>query len=138
MIPGAPRNPRQAELMMRRLGMATEPLDGVEEVIVRTRTKEHYFRAPEVTILTVQGTRTYQVIGPVEIRPRSPSGSGAAASASPVAPAAPAAPPEEDIQLVMEQAHVERDEAIQALMETRGAPAEAILRLLTRNPSGPG
>src|SRR5579875_2977045 len=129
MIPGAPRNPRQAEMMMRRLGMATEPLDGVEEVVIRTRTKEHYFRSPEVTILTVQGTRTYQVIGPVEVRPRSAAGA---------APAAPAGPPEEDIQLVMEQAHVDRADAIEALRETHGAPAEAILRLLTRSPPGSG
>ncbi|EQD73435.1 alpha-NAC family protein, partial [mine drainage metagenome] len=92
MIPGAPRNPRQAEMMMRRLGMATEPLDGVEEVVIRTRTKEHYFRSPEVTILTVQGTRTYQVIGPVEVRPRSAAGSAPAPAA-----AVPAGPPEEDV-----------------------------------------
>ncbi|MHB1931756.1 MAG: nascent polypeptide-associated complex protein [Thermoplasmata archaeon] len=135
MIPGAPRNPRQAEMMMRRLGMATEPLEGVEEVVIRTRTKEHYFRSPEVTILTVQGTRTYQVIGPVELRPRS------AASAAPGpagVPAAPEGPPEEDVQLVMDQAHVDRADAIQALRETHGAPAEAILRLLTRSPPGNG
>ncbi len=135
MIPGAPRNPRQAEMMMRRLGMATEPLEGVEEVVIRTRTKEHYFRSPEVTILTVQGTRTYQVIGPVELRPRS------AASAVPGpagVPAAPEGPPEEDVQLVMDQAHVDRADAIQALRETHGAPAEAILRLLTRSPPGNG
>ncbi len=135
MIPGAPRNPRQAEMMMRRLGMSTEPLDGVEEVVIRTRAKEHYFRAPEVSILTVQGTRTYQVIGPVEIRPRSASGSAPGPAAP---PATPAGPPEEDIQLVMDQAHVDRADAIRALQETRGAPAEAILRLLTRSPSGSG
>ncbi|EQD33337.1 alpha-NAC related protein, partial [mine drainage metagenome] len=100
---------------------------------IRTRTKEHYFRSPEVTILTVQGTRTYQVIGPVEVRPRSAAGSAPAPAA-----AVPAGPPEEDVQLVMDQAHVGRDDAIQALQETHGAPAEAILRLLTRPPAGSG
>ena len=59
MIPGGPKNPRQVELMMRRLGMTTEPVPGVEEVVVRTRTHEHVFTAPEVTVLTVQGVRTY-------------------------------------------------------------------------------
>ncbi len=75
MIPGGPRNQRQMEMMMRRLGMKTEEVAGVEEVIVRTRTLEHVFRAPEVTVLTVQGVRTYQVVGNHEIRPRSAAAS---------------------------------------------------------------
>ena len=129
MIPGG-RNPRQIETMMRRMGMSTEPVPGVEEVVVRTATKEHVFRAPEVTILTVQGVRTYQVVGTPEIRTR---------SATPAAPtpgagssAGPTAPPEEDIRLVMEQANVSREEAVEALLGSNGAPAEAILKILTR------
>jgi nascent polypeptide-associated complex subunit alpha len=128
MIPGGGRNPRQVEMMMRRLGMTTEEVPGVEEVVVRTKTKEHVFHAPEVTILTVQGTRTYQVVGTPEIRPR---GAALPTSGS-AAPAAPAGPPEEDVRLVMEQANVSREEAIEALTATHGAPAEAILRILTR------
>ena len=130
MMGGGPRNPRQVELMMRRLGMTTEPVPGVEEVIVRTRTHEQVFKAPEVTILTVQGVRTYQVVGTPELRPRSAAGTGGAPSA---APAAPAGPPEEDVRLVMEQANVPREEAIEALQATGGAPAEAILRIMTRD-----
>ncbi len=132
MIPGGPRNQRQMELMMRRMGMKTEPIDDVQEVIVRTRTKEHVFSQPEVTILTVQGVRTYQVVGQPEIRARgsgpSPTGSPAASTAPP----APTGPPEEDIQLVMDQAQVSREEAIEALFRAHGAPAEAIMQLLTR------
>jgi nascent polypeptide-associated complex subunit alpha len=139
MMPGGPRNARQMQMMMRRLGMQTEPVDGVEEVIVRTHDKEHVFRAPEVTILTVQGVRTYQVVGAPEIRPRSAASTGpttSAPGAAPAPPPAPTGPPEEDIELVMEQANVERDEALAALAATDGAPAEAILRLLSRR--GPG
>lgn len=128
MLPGGARNQRQMEMMMRRLGMKTESVDGVEEVIVRTRESEHHFHSPEVTILTVQGVRTYQVVGTPEIRARS-----ASAPAEPgAAPAAPVGPPEEDVQLVMDQAQVERDEAVRALREVDGAPAEAILHLLAR------
>jgi|SRR5271157_4320623 len=133
MIPGGPRNTRQMELMMRRMGMTTEEVTDVQEVIVRTKTKEHVFRAPEVTILTVQGVRTYQVVGTPEIRPRhtgSPPAVGAAAPTA--APAAPSGPPEEDIRLVMEQANVSREEAIEALFQSKGAPAEAILQILSR------
>lgn len=133
MIPGGPRNQRQLELMMRRMGMTTEEVPDVEEVVVRTRTKEHVFRAPEVTILTVQGVRTYQVAGTPEIRPRGARPSAASGTApEAAAPPAPSGPPEEDIRLVMEQANVSREEAIEALFQAKGAPAEAILKILSR------
>jgi nascent polypeptide-associated complex subunit alpha len=130
MLPGGARNPRQLELAMRRMGMSTEPIPGVEEVVIRTATKEHVFRAPEVTILTVQGTRTYQVVGTPEVRARSATATG---SGTPAGPAAPTGPPEEDVRLVMEQANVSREEALEALAAVNGAPAEAILRILTRS-----
>ncbi|HKV90306.1 MAG TPA: NAC domain-containing protein, partial [Thermoplasmata archaeon] len=60
MIPGGMRNQRQMQMAMRRLGMTTEEVEGVEEVVIRTKDKEHVFSAPEVTILQVQGVRTYQ------------------------------------------------------------------------------
>ena len=132
-VPNMPRDPRQMQMMMRRLGMKTEEVPDVEEVIVRTRTKDHVFRAPSVTILTVQGVRTYQVVGTPEVRAPSAAplaGRAAPGVASP--PAAPAGPPEEDIQLVMAQANVSREEAVEALLQSGGAPAEAILKILTR------
>ncbi|MCI4364470.1 MAG: nascent polypeptide-associated complex protein [Thermoplasmata archaeon] len=132
MIPGGPRNQRQMEMMMRRLGMTTEEIPGVEEVIVRTKTKDHIFKSPEVTALTVQGVRTYQVVGTPEIRARSagplPSSTGGAAVPTPAA-----GPPEEDVQLVMDQAEVSRSEAIEALFQSSGEPAEAIMKLMTRS-----
>ena len=102
-MPGGPRNARQMQMMMRRLGMTTVPLDGVEEVIVRTKQNDHVFKSPEVTVVTVQGVTTYQVVGQPEIRARSGPQSATATSAP---PAAPSGPPEEDIALVMEQAGV--------------------------------
>jgi nascent polypeptide-associated complex subunit alpha len=132
MLGGNPRNPRQMELMMRRLGMTTEEVPDVEEVIVRTRTKDHVFRSPEVTILTVQGVRTYQVVGTPEIRPKGAAPTAAAIAGGPAAPAAPSGPPEEDVRLVMEQANVSREEAVEALFQSHGAPAEAILLILSR------
>lgn len=131
MIPGAPRDPRQMEMMMRRLGMKTEEVPDVEEVIVRTRSKEHVFSAPQVTILTIQGVRTYQVVGTPAVRPRSATTPKAAPTA-PGAPAAPSGPPEEDVRLVMEQANVSHEEAVEALLQAHGEPAEAILQILTR------
>jgi nascent polypeptide-associated complex subunit alpha len=135
MLPGGPRNERQMQMMMRRLGMTTTPVDDVEEVIVRTRDQEHVFKRPEVTILTVQGVQTYQVVGTPAVRPRTGSASATEGSA-PSTPPTPAGPPEEDVRLVMDQAQVDRKEAIEALRATHGAPAEAILRILSRR--GPG
>ncbi len=132
MLPGGPRNPRQVEMMMRRLGMTSEPVPGVEEVVLRTKTQEHVFRSPEVTVLTVQGVRTYQVVGTPEIRARGASSPRAAETDAAAAPPEPAAPPEEDVRLVMEQANVSREEALEALEASGGAPAEAILAILTR------
>ncbi|MCI4336487.1 MAG: nascent polypeptide-associated complex protein [Thermoplasmata archaeon] len=136
MLPGGGHNERQMQQMMRRLGMKTENVDGVEEVIVRTRDKEHVFQAPEVTILTVQGVRTYQVVGQPVIRARTSAPAVAASPGAVMAPPAPAGPPEEDIQLVMEQAGVEREDAVAALEKVNGEPAEAILRLLSRRDAG--
>jgi nascent polypeptide-associated complex subunit alpha len=136
MMPGGPRNARQMQMMMRRLGMTTEPLDGVEEVIVRTKQQEHVFHAPEVTVVSVQGVTTYQVVGQPEIRPRTTAAPPSPGHPTPVP--LPSGPPEEDIQLVMEQGGVPRPEAMAALAATNGEPAEAILRLLARRGPGDG
>ena len=133
MIPGGPRNPRQMEQMMRRLGMTSEPVPDVEEVIVRTRTKEHVFSKPEVTILTIQGVRSYQVVGQPSVRPRGAGSPAASTGAPAVAATASAGPPEEDVRLVMEQANVSREESVEALFQSKGEPAEAILKILTRS-----
>src|SRR5690242_6829287 len=102
MIPGGARNPRQLQMMMKQLGMTTEPVDNVEEVVIRTREREHVFDRPEVTVLTVRGVRTYQIVGEPSIRPRGMA--AAPPTTGPAAPAAPEGPPEEDLVLVMEQA----------------------------------
>ncbi len=130
MIPGGPRNQREMAQMMRRLGMTTESVPDVEEVIVRTRTKEHVFEKPEVTVLTVQGIRTYQVVGQPVVRPRGSAPAGAGAGAPVLAP--PSGPAEEDVRLVMDQANVSREEAVEALFQAKGEPAEAIMRILSR------
>lgn len=137
MMPGGRMNPRQLQLMMKRLGMTNEPVEGVEEVIIRLRDQEHYLAKPEVAILTVQGVRTYQIVGEATVRPRTTGGSPVAdlsvpAGGHPAAPATPVGPPEEDVTLVMAQSGADREAALEALRETDGAPAEAIMRLLSR------
>jgi nascent polypeptide-associated complex subunit alpha len=137
MIPGDRMNPRQMQLMMRRLGMTTEPIEGVEEVVIRTATEERVFKRPEVTVLTVQGVQTYQVVGEASVRART-AGAAPSAGAGTAPPAPPPGPPEEDIKLVMDQAGCDRASAVAALKESGGEPAEAILQLLARRGSGGG
>lgn len=128
-------NERQMRMMMKRLGMTTEPMENVEEVIIRTKDQEHVIESPEVTVLTVQGVRTYQVVGEAKQRPRTAGGAGSATQ-TPATEVGPASPPDEDIQLVMDQTGASRGEAIQALEAAGGAPAEAILSLLSRRGTG--
>jgi nascent polypeptide-associated complex subunit alpha len=122
MIPGGRMNPRQMKQMMKRMGIESEEIDGVEEVVIRTATKEYVFPQAQVTMMTVQGQKTVQVVGEPIVRNRAG------------APSAPAkvAILEEDVQLVAEKAGVSEAEARKALEEANGEPAEAIIRLMSR------
>ena len=104
-------NPRQMKRLMRQMGIKMEELEGVEEVVIRLENREIVLKEPAVTIMVVQGEKTYQIIpGSEEVREVLKI-------------------PEEDVQLVMEQARVDRETALKALEETKGDIAEAILKL---------
>jgi nascent polypeptide-associated complex subunit alpha len=113
-------NPRQMKQAMKRMGITTEDIDGVEEVIIRTRDKEYLIKGPAVTVMYVQGQKTFQVIGEAAISAR-----GSALESKP----APSMP-EEDIELVMSQTGCGRDQAVKALKDSGGQPAEAILKIM--------
>lgn len=115
-------NPRQMKQAMKRLGITTEELKGVEEVIIRTQTKEYMLTEAAVTLMDMQGQKTFQVVGEAIVRDR--QGSEATKPAEP-------AVPEEDIQLVMGQTGCDRERAIKALKDAGGQPAEAILGIMS-------
>ena len=104
-------NPRQMKKLMRQMGIKMEELEGVSEVIIRLENKEIVIKEPAVTVITAHGEKSYQIIGEEEIREMLRI-------------------PEEDIQLVMEQAGVDRETARKALEETKGDIAEAIIKLM--------
>lgn len=114
-------NPRQMKQAMKRLGITTEELKDVEEVIIRTKSKEYVLTDAAVTLMDMQGQKTFQVMGEAVIRDRQEG------------PAKPAEPPipEEDIQLVMGQTGCDRERAIKALKDSGGQPAEAILSIMS-------
>lgn len=124
---GRGMDPRQMKLAMKRMGITTEELEGVEEVVIRMADKERVIKAPQITIMTVQGQKTYQVVGESEEERARGADSGPSAGA-------PAAHniPDEDVELVAAQAQVSHEEARAALEETGGEPAEAIIALMGR------
>lgn len=127
-------NPKQLNQMMKQLGIQVEDVDDVEEVIIRTAEKDIVIREASVTIMTAQGTQTFQIVGNATEVPRAggaASASGAASSDSAPAPAAASSAKftEEDVRLVADQARVSLEKARAALEAADGEPAEAILKL---------
>ncbi len=110
------RGNRQVRRMLDKMGLNMTELDGVQEVIIRTRDKEIIIKEPTVAELKAQDSTIYQVIaGEIEERGIERKHFS-----------------EEDIMLVIQQANVSRDEAIKALEDADGDIAKAILSLTTR------
>jgi nascent polypeptide-associated complex subunit alpha len=113
-------NPREQRRMMQRMGMNMDSVPDVEEVIIRTGSKEITIEQPEVAILEMQGQKIYQVIG----------GNVSEKAAERTTPAtAEFSVSEEDVQLVAGQTGKSVEEARKALEECEGDLAKAILLL---------
>jgi len=105
-------NPRQVKQAMRKLGIKTEELQDVTDVVIRTKTKQYVIKDAAVTIMEMQGQKTFQIVGePHERRTAAPTFT------------------DEDVQMVMEKTGKTEEEARNALSEVNGDIAEAILRL---------
>jgi len=111
-------SPRAMRRMMQRMGLTMTPIENVKEVVIKTSDKEITIEEPEVALLEVSGQKLFQVVGEritektlekkLEI-------------------------PEEDVQLVAQQAHVSLEEARAALEQTEGDLAKAILLLTSKS-----
>lgn len=119
MMPGGRMNPKQMKAMMKRMGINQEEIADVEEVVIKTKTKEIVFKEVSVTAVTVQGQKSYQLVGVPQERERRRDEREEEGYI-----------PAEDLKLVMEQTGCSAKEARKALEETDGAPAEAILKLM--------
>lgn len=115
-------NPREQKRMMQRMGMNMDSVPDVNQVIIRTPTKDIVIDEPEVAILQVQGQKMYQVIGG-QVSEQAPG-----KLTSVAAPAKPAFT-EEDVQLVADQTGKSLEKAKEALEECGGDLAKAILLL---------
>lgn len=99
----------QRELMkaMQRMGLNTSEIDAEEVIIIKKDGKQLKIKNPSILKINIQGQSIFQISGVEEEINYS----------------------EEDVQMIIEQCNVSRDEAIKALKETKGDLAEAILKL---------
>jgi nascent polypeptide-associated complex subunit alpha len=110
-------NPREAKRMMQRMGMNMDAVQDVEQVIIRTSSKDIIIEQPEVAILQVQGQKMFQVVGGKVTEKLSERKAPALAVS------------EEDVKLVADQTGKSIEEARKALEECEGDLAKAILLL---------
>ncbi|MFT4243874.1 MAG: nascent polypeptide-associated complex protein [Candidatus Woesearchaeota archaeon] len=110
MIPGV--NPRQLKAMMRQMGMSQDSLDATQ-VIIKTSTSTLIFDNPQVEKISMQGQTSFQIQG--EFRE--------------VKEEVTISISQEDIEMVKEQAQVSEKKAREALENTNGDIARAILDL---------
>ncbi len=106
---------REMRRMLDKMGLEMKDLGNIEEVIIKTETKELYLLKPQVVEMKGKDSTIFQVVATdIEEKQRD----------VPVLK-------EEDIILVMQQANVTREKAIQALIDAKGDMAQAILNLTT-------
>jgi nascent polypeptide-associated complex subunit alpha len=107
------RGNREMRRMLDKMGLDMKTMENVEEVIIKTETKELYLIKPQVIEMKGKDSTIFQVVASdIEEKQREvPSFK------------------EEDVILVMQQANVSREKAIQALTESKGDMAQAILSL---------
>jgi nascent polypeptide-associated complex subunit alpha len=106
---------REMRRMLDKMGLEMKDLGGVEEVIIKTETKELYLIKPQIVEMKGKDSTIFQVVATdIEEKQREvPTFK------------------EEDIILVMQQANVTKEKAIQALTDAKGDMAQAILNLTT-------
>ncbi|WP_407355306.1 nascent polypeptide-associated complex protein [Methanolobus sp. WCC5] len=108
---GRGMNPAKVKQMMKQMGINITEIEDIEQVIIRTASKDIVFNDANVSIMNAQGVDTYQIVGtPEEV-------------------ARELQIPDDDVRLVAEQTGVSQDKARQALKDANGDLAEAILAL---------
>src|SRR5215207_1779970 len=105
---------REMRRMLDKMGLEMKDLGNIEEVI-KTENKELYLIKPQVVEMKGKDSTIFQVVATdIEEKQREVPSLR-----------------EEDIILVMQQANVLRERAVQALIDAKGDMAQAILTLTT-------
>ena len=107
-------SPREAKRMMQRMGLNMGEVTDTQEVIIKTNKKEITIENPEVAIIEMHGQKIFQITGGKVVEKKIEK---------------TVTIPEEDVQLVAQQAKVSLDKARSVLEQTKGDLAQAILLL---------
>ena len=110
MFPGI--NPKKMQQMMKQMGIQQIEIDAVQ-VIIKTEDQELVFDNPQVSKVNMMGQETYQIVGTPIVREMD--------STPDIS--------QEDIDAVVEQANVSEEDAREALLESEGDIAAAIMKL---------
>ena len=106
---------REMRRMLDKMGLEMKDMGEIEEVVIRTETKELYLIKPQVVEMKGKDSTIFQVVA-TDIEERQKEVPSIR---------------EEDVVLVMQQASVSKDRAIQALTDSKGDLAQAIINLTT-------
>jgi len=110
MFPGM--NPRDMRMAMKKLGIQQQEI-AAKEVIIRLEDKEIVISNPNVTKVNMMGQDTYQIVGEESERSL-----GSTPDIN-----------EDDINTVVEQTGVSKEQALKAIQDSKGDLADAILKL---------
>ena len=106
---------REMRRMLDKMGLEMKDMAEIEEVVIRTETKELYLIKPQVVEMKGKDSTIFQVVA-TDIEERQKEVPSLR---------------EEDVVLVMQQASVSKDRAVQALTDSKGDLAQAIINLTT-------
>ena len=105
MIPNM--DPKKMQQLMRQMGINSKEVSA-KVVIIETEDGNILIKNPQVTEITMQGQKSFQIAGEVTFEDKIN---------------------EEDLKLIMEQANCTKEQALDALKKTNGNIAEAIVFL---------
>ena len=120
-------SPRAIARMMKQMGIEQQDVSGVKEVIFRFADKEWVVNDPQVLLVKQAGSESFQVSGTKMERGLTTTAEGSEESAQ--EPVKEIEIPMEDAALVAGQTGVDIETAKEALKETGGDLAAAILKL---------
>ncbi len=106
-------DPQKLEKMMKKMGVDMKELSDVEQVIIKKSDEELVFDNPEVQLTEAKGQKTYQIIGEPKKEEKEVEVEIS----------------DDDVEMVMEQTNADEEAAREALEETDGDIAKAIVNL---------
>ncbi|MHB8548426.1 MAG: nascent polypeptide-associated complex protein [Thermoplasmataceae archaeon] len=117
MMPGR-MNSREVKRMMAQMGIKTTDLTDVRRVIMEGDSRNYVITEASVTKIDAKGEVYFQVSGKLSTTEKKVEG-----------PQEPTIN-QEDVNLVIEQTHVSREKAVEALKKAKGEVAQAIMDLM--------